>query len=201
LKNTSPYACGLNLSFFLPIVFWLFETGALMQGSENQYAGSGNGWKHMQSILAALREGRLVELPGADKDKSVRHLASLIEAIPEFRSGFDFAGAVLERERAASTAIGEGWACPHGRAGGEGNLTCAIGWSPIGIEWAAPDSKPVHVVIMHYIPNSARNDYLKEISTLARAIKGDERMREFSVEKELSGAKKRLLDRLSAAQA
>jgi len=183
MKNTSPHPCGLNLSFFLPIVFGLFETGALMQ-----------------SFLAALEEGRLVELAAADKDKSLRYLASLIEAIPKFRSGFDFAGAVLERERAASTAIGEGWACPHGRAGGEGNLTCAIGWSPAGIEWAAPDSKPVHVVIMHYIPNSARNEYLREISALARAIKGDERMREFGSEKELFGVRKRMVDRLAAAQ-
>lgn len=166
----------------------------------NQEAGSGNGWKHMQSFLAALLEGRLVELPESDKDKSLRRLASLIQAIPGFRSGFDFAGAVLDRERAASTAIGEGWACPHGRAGGEGSLTCAIGWSPSGIEWAAPDSKPVNVVIMHYIPNSARNDYLREISMLARAIKGDERMRGFGAEKGLSGVNQRLLARLSAAQ-
>jgi PTS system nitrogen regulatory IIA component len=153
----------------------------------------------MKSLLSALQEGRLIELPDADKDKSLQYLATLIEAMPDFRSGFDFVGAVMSRERAANTAIGAGWACPHGRVGGEGTLACAIGWSPAGIEWAAPDSKPVHVVIMHYIPDSEKNTYLKEISTLAKAIKKDERMHGFGEEKTLGGMRHRLLDLLNAA--
>jgi nitrogen PTS system EIIA component len=153
----------------------------------------------MKSLLSALQEGRLIELPDADKDRSLQYLATLIEAMPDFRSGFDFVGAVMSRERAANTAIGAGWACPHGRVGGEGVLACAIGWSPAGIEWAAPDSKPVHVVIMHYIPDSDKNTYLKEISTLAKVIKQDERMHQFGAEKDLSGVRHRMLDLLTAA--
>jgi PTS system nitrogen regulatory IIA component len=153
----------------------------------------------MKSLLNALQEGRLIELPDADKEKSLQYLASLIEAIPDFRSGFDFTGAVMARERAANTAIGAGWACPHGRVSGEGELACAIGWSPTGIEWGAPDAKPVHVVIMHYIPDSEKNTYLKEISTLAKAIKKDERMHEFGAEKDLSGVRHRMLDLLNSA--
>lgn len=153
----------------------------------------------MKSLLNALQEGRLIELPDADKEKSLQYLASLIEAIPDFRSGFDFVGAVVARERAANTAIGAGWACPHGRVSGEGELACAIGWSPTGIEWGAPDAKPVHVVIMHYIPDSEKNTYLKEISTLAKVIKRDERMSRFGEEKDLSGVRHRMLDLLTAA--
>ena len=37
----------------------------------------------MRSLLQALQEGRLVELPETDKDKSLQYLAHLIEAIPE----------------------------------------------------------------------------------------------------------------------
>jgi mannitol/fructose-specific phosphotransferase system IIA component (Ntr-type) len=153
----------------------------------------------MKSLLGALQKGRLIELPDTDKDKSLQYLATLIEAMPDFRSGFDFVGAVMTRERAANTAIGASWACPHGRVGGEGDLACAIGWSPTGIEWAAPDSKPVHVVIMHYIPDSEKNTYLKEISTLAKVIKGDERMRQFDREKDLAGVRHRMLDLLTTA--
>jgi PTS system nitrogen regulatory IIA component len=153
----------------------------------------------MKSLLGALQEGRLIELPDADKDKSLQYLATLIEAMPDFRSGFDFVGAIMMRERAANTAIGAGWACPHGRVPGEGELACAIGWSPTGIEWAAPDSRPVHVVIMHYIPDSEKNTYLKEISSLAKVIRGDERMHNFGAEKDLSGVRHRMLDLLTAA--
>ena len=153
----------------------------------------------MKSLLDALAEGRLIELPDADKDKSLQYLASIIEAVPDFRTGFDFAGVVAARERAANTAIGHGWACPHGRVGGEGDLECAIGWSPSGIAWNAPDGKPVHVVIMHCIPDSEKNVYLREISTLARVIQRDPRMQQFATEKELAGARHRLLDLLTEA--
>ena len=67
----------------------------------------------MKSLLDALQEGRLIELPEIDKGKSLNLLATLIEAIPDFRSGFDFAGAVAARESAANTGISLGWACPH----------------------------------------------------------------------------------------
>jgi PTS system nitrogen regulatory IIA component len=153
----------------------------------------------MKSILTALEEGRLIELPENDKSKCLRYLASLIEAIPDFASGFDFAGAVEARERAAGTAIGSGWACPHGRVSGEGDLSCALGWSPAGIDWGAPDGLPVHIVCMHYIPDSEKNTYLKEISTLAKVIQRDERMRRFGAEKELAGVRHRMLDLLTAA--
>jgi mannitol/fructose-specific phosphotransferase system IIA component (Ntr-type) len=153
----------------------------------------------MKSILTALQEGRLIELPDAHRDKSLQYLASLIEAIPDFASGFDFAGAVFARERAANTAIGAGWACPHGRVSGEGELSCALGWSPAGIDWGAPDGRPVHIVCMHYIPDSEKNTYLKEISTLAKVIQRDERMQQFGAEKDLGGVRQRMLDLLTAA--
>ncbi len=114
----------------------------------------------MKSLLDALQEGRLIELPEIDKGKILNLLATLIEAIPDFRSGFDFAGAVAARETAANTGIGLGWACPHGRVSGEGELFCAIGWSPTGIDYGAPDGKPVRIVVMHYIPDSQKNVYL-----------------------------------------
>ncbi len=153
----------------------------------------------MKSLLNALQEGRLIELPDGDKDRSLQYLATLIEAVPDFRRGVDFAEVVLSRERAANTAIGSGWACPHGRVSGEGDLLCAIGWSPAGIDWGAPDGRPVHVVIMHCIPDSEKNVYLKEISTLARVIQHAERMRQFDREPDLGGVRHRLLDLLTEA--
>src|SRR5512137_280600 len=105
----------------------------------------------MKSLLDALQAGRLIELPEIDKGKILNLLATLIEAIPDFRSGVDFAGSVAARETAANTGISQGWACPHGRITGEGELFCAIGWSPTGIDYGAPDGKPVRIVVMHYI--------------------------------------------------
>ena len=127
----------------------------------------------MKSLLDALQEGRLIELPESDKAKSLQYLGTLIEAIPDFRTGLDFNGAVMTREAAANTGIGMGWACPHGRVSGDGDLLCAIGWSPTGIDYGGPDGKPVRIVVMHYIPDSQKNTYLREISMLAKAIKNN----------------------------
>jgi mannitol/fructose-specific phosphotransferase system IIA component (Ntr-type) len=153
----------------------------------------------MKSLLDALQEGRLIELPEIDKGKNLNLLATLIEAIPDFRSGLDFAGAVAGRENAANTGIGLGWACPHGRVTGEGDLFCAIGWSPTGIDYGAPDGKPVRIVVMHYIPDSQKNVYLREISGLAKAIKNNPALGELSSLKDLSEVRHRLIDLLTAA--
>jgi hypothetical protein len=61
---------------------------------------------------------------------------------------------------------------PHVRAKREdGELFCAIGWSPPGIEYGAQDGEPVQLVFMYYIPAAQKNVYLKEISSLVKAIK------------------------------
>lgn len=124
----------------------------------------------MKSLLNALQEGRLVELPTEDKDKCLEYLALLIEAIPGVRADMDMVKAIKEREAAASTAIGRGVACPHVRSAQEGELLCAVGWSPKGIDYGAPDKEKVHLIAMYYIPDSQKNAYLKEVSGLSRAL-------------------------------
>src|ERR1700690_4378322 len=115
----------------------------------------------MKSLLNALQQGRLVELPDNDKEKSLRYLAHLIEAVPEVASGVDLADETVNRESSNNTGIGLGIACPHVRVPGNGDLLCAVGWSPTGIDYAAKDGKKVHLVVMYYIPESQKNTYLK----------------------------------------
>jgi mannitol/fructose-specific phosphotransferase system IIA component (Ntr-type) len=153
----------------------------------------------MKSLLDALQEGRLIELPDADKERSLQYLGTLIEAIPDFRSGLDFNGAVMTREKAANTGIGHGWACPHGRVSGEGELFCAIGWSPTGIDYGSPDGGPVRIVVMHYIPDAQKNVYLREISGLAKAIQRNPALGELSNARDLGEVRHRLIDLLTAA--
>src|SRR5262249_14002598 len=78
---------------------------------------------------------------------------------------------VLKRERTVNSGIGLGVACPHVRVGGTGELLCSVGWSPAGIDYGAADGRKVHLVAMYFIPDVRKNDYLKEISSLAEAIK------------------------------
>jgi len=153
----------------------------------------------MKSILDALQEGRLIELPDNHKEHVLKYLASLIEAIPDIPAGTDVEGAVVTRERAESTGIGMGWACPHGRHVGEGELVCAVGWSPTGIEYGSPDGKPVHLIVMHYVPDSQKNVYLKEISGLVKVIKKNEGKKEVEKASDLMEVRNLLLDLIADA--
>ena len=153
----------------------------------------------MKSILDALQEGRLIELPDHHKEHALKYLASLIEAIPDIRAGTDVEGAVLTRERTANTGIGMGWACPHGRNSGEGELVCAVGWSPTGIDYGSPDEKPVHLVVMHYVPDVQKNVYLKEISGLVKVIKKNEGKKEVEKARDLMEVRNLLLDLMADA--
>jgi mannitol/fructose-specific phosphotransferase system IIA component (Ntr-type) len=108
----------------------------------------------MKSLLDALQEGRLVELSTTDKNEALEFLALLIEAIPDIGGRMDIVKDVKEREAQANTAIGGGVAIPHVRTGSEGELLCAVGWSPQGIDYGAADGLKVHLLIMYYVPDS-----------------------------------------------
>jgi hypothetical protein len=54
----------------------------------------------MKSLLTALQEGRLIELPDNNKNKALEYLATLIEAIPDIGFGGGITESVLAREKA-----------------------------------------------------------------------------------------------------
>ena len=81
----------------------------------------------MDTLLDALQEGRLIELPDNNKDHALQFLAHILEAIPSVPIGTDVVGLVMEREHATSTAIGKGWACPHARVPFDEDLMCVVG--------------------------------------------------------------------------
>ncbi len=148
----------------------------------------------MKSLLNALQEGRLVELPAAEKDKALQYLGVLIEAIPDIGSGQDLVGEVQKREANFNSGIGKGIACPHVRTSQKGELLCAVGWSPQGIDYGSSDGEKVHLVIMYYIPDSEKNEYLKEVSGLAKAVSSSPGIEMFSSLTEISDVRNMLLD-------
>ena len=153
----------------------------------------------MMSLLQAVETGRLIELPDNNKDHALQILASVIEAIPGIPTGVDLTAKIGERERAMNTGIGSGWACPHARIIQECDMLCAVGWSPGGIDYGAPDGKPVHMVVMYLIPENQKNVYLKELSTLAHLVQANPALRAFGAQMDLHTVRSQLLDVLSSA--
>src|ERR1035438_646854 len=154
----------------------------------------------MLSILTALQEGRLFELPeAAGKERVLAFLARILDANPSMESGLDAGEEVLRREQEGNTAIGLGVAVPHVRGRREeGELFCAIGWSSQGVDYQAADGMPVHLVVMYYIPGAQKNVYLKEISTLVKAIRKSGGIEPIARAPDLNAVRNQLLDWVSS---
>jgi len=154
----------------------------------------------MDTILDALQEGRLFELPENDKKHALQFLAHVIEAFPQIPTGTDIVGNVMARESAMITALGRGWACPHARVDFDEDLMCVVGWSPTGINYGAPDDKPVSIIVMYFVPSNQRDHYFREISILAKVLKSSPEIDRLSSIKDLNGVRNYLLDLITAGK-
>jgi mannitol/fructose-specific phosphotransferase system IIA component (Ntr-type) len=154
----------------------------------------------MRSILTALQEGRLFELPeGAAKERVLGFLARILDANPNIEAGIDVVEEITVREKECNTGIGLGVAVPHVRGQREeGELYCAIGWASQGIAWGATDGNPVHLAVMYYIPGAQKNVYLKEVSSLVKAIHKSGGIEPIAKAPDLNAVRNLLLDWVSS---
>jgi PTS system nitrogen regulatory IIA component len=154
----------------------------------------------MDTLLDALQEGRLFELPENDKDHALQFLAHIIEAFPEMPAGTDIVDHVLQREQTTTTALGKGWACPHARIGTDEDLMSVVGWSPQGIDYGAPDGRPVSIIVMYLVPANQRNHFLREVSILAKALETYADLEKFREAKDLNDIRNYLLDLIGSTK-
>lgn len=154
----------------------------------------------MDTLLDALQEGRLIELPDTDKHDALRFLAHILEAIPSILTGTDVVDLVAAREATITTSLGKGWACPHARVPFEEDLMCVVGWSPAGIAYGASDGMPVHIIVMYLVPSNQRNHYLKEVSLLAKALSSYPEVDRLRSASELNEVRDFLLDLISTTK-
>lgn len=76
------------------------------------------------------------------------------------------------REQTGSTAIGRGFAIPHCRSLAITRLRLAFGRSVAGIDFGAPDQRPVHAVFLIVAPpNEVSNQYLPVLARIAQLAK------------------------------
>ena len=155
----------------------------------------------MDSLLDALQEGRLIELPeDYDKEDALRFLAHILEAIPSLPAGTDVAGRIISKEASTKTALGKGWACPDARVPFNEDLICVVGWSPVGIGYGTPDGLPVRIIAMYLVPENQRSNYLREVSLLAKALEIYPGSENLAAATALNDVREHLLDLISSTK-
>ena len=81
---------------------------------------------------------------------------------------------LLDREKLASTAIGEGVAIPHGKLDAAKVLVACIGRSTEGIDFESMDGRPTHIFFELVAPESSTGAHLKALARISRLFKSVE---------------------------
>src|SRR6266567_9510408 len=116
----------------------------------------------------------VAELATHDKTEVIKELANhLAGHVP----GVDrevLAKVLLERERLASTAIGEGVAIPHGKLDAVGKLVACVGRAPNGVDFDSMDGRPTHLFFVLVAPENSTGVHLKALARISRLFKDPE---------------------------
>jgi len=86
--------------------------------------------------------------------------------------------AVMRRERKGTTGFGNGVAIPHEKLPAVRGVVGTVARSPIGVEFAALDGRPVHLFFLVLSNPDHPEEHLKAMEHIFRSIK-DENFRRF----------------------
>ncbi len=74
------------------------------------------------------------------------------------------------REKLGTTALGDGVAIPHGRVANCQQATAVFMLIEKGIDYDAPDKKPVDIVFAIMVPEEAHQDHLRHLAKIAEIL-------------------------------
>jgi PTS system fructose-specific IIC component len=115
-----------------------------------------------------------LDLSSTSKTDALEELIGLLSDAQLINDREGFTKAVLERENLCSTGIGRGIAIPHSRTEAITDVSIAMGRSRQGIEFAALDNEPVHLIFLLAAPMKGEGVYLKALARLSRLLRNAE---------------------------
>lgn len=116
-------------------------------------------------------EAVVLPLRAREKEALIRELVSVLvreAGVTEHLE--EVTRSVLEREAVLSTGIGGGVALPHGKSATLDALHVAAGTSPEGVDFAALDGRPVHIVFLLVGPEDDPGAHVRVLSRLGRLL-------------------------------
>ncbi|MHC4933003.1 MAG: PTS sugar transporter subunit IIA [Planctomycetota bacterium] len=127
----------------------------------------------MSLVEYCVRDAILSSMDVEDKEEAVRLLVEALvraKAIPKTR-GPAICTEIIERERQATTGIGNGVGIPHSRSAHAKKLTIAIGRIPGGIRYGAVDGERVRVIILLVSPKDKTDEHLAAMKSIVKIVR------------------------------
>src|SRR5437016_10281138 len=110
----------------------------------------------------------LPDLVAHDKAEVIKDLVSHLAAHVNGVDREQLAKVLMERERLASTAIGEGVAIPHGKLDAVGKLVACVGRALEGVDFDSMDGRPTHLFFVLVAPENSTGVHLKALARISR---------------------------------
>ena len=111
------------------------------------------------------------KLEAADGREALAALASLLVDAGHIPEGTDIVSNLESREELGSTGVGNGVAIPHVRLKNLPSFRMALGRSVEGVDFNAPDGKPVHLFFLLVTPEDSPGGHLKVLARISRLMK------------------------------
>jgi mannitol/fructose-specific phosphotransferase system IIA component (Ntr-type) len=114
------------------------------------------------------------EIEARSRDDVLVQLARRVADNTPGLNGAALLSTLKARELQATTAFGDGVAIPHARVVGLDRMVAALARSKEGVDWNAPDGRPVHLILMLAGPADKPDLYLKTLAAVSRMLRDAE---------------------------
>ncbi len=121
--------------------------------------------------LYNLLQDRVIEMMAATREQAVFELSQVFVKERIIHETKIITDAVLEREKLASTAIGNGIALPHCRISSIDTTKVACGLLRHPVNWDTPDNQPVNLIFLIITPDRFPEQHLQAIKAISIALK------------------------------
>jgi nitrogen PTS system EIIA component len=126
-------------------------------------------------VIDILHHDMIVtDLASSGKPDVLSELGVLLARQCSMMTADEITKVLVERERLATTGVGDGVAIPHGKVSGIPGILAAVGISRTGIAFDAVDNLPVHIFFALLAPPDAGGDHLRALAGISRLLKEPE---------------------------
>jgi len=122
-----------------------------------------------------VQDAVIADLAGTDRDSVLRELVTSLSTAGALaaESVEDVLGALIKREREATTGFGKGIAVPHVKHPAVTKMVGTVGRSVNGVDFGALDRQPVYSVVLLLSPENQPQQHLSAMNIIFTNLQKD----------------------------